>query len=186
MSTFSRDPELRNIVESLLSNAGGSGDGFQQKVLSALDSFLEPGEMLLAYAYCPPLEKNQTDVFAYVPGGPRNQTDAFDYPRAENLVQTDVFAYDTEQSRLQPDVMGYRAGGRIEDNDAFAYSRPRPSPDNDAFMSPAKFHPTLHFLLLTDRRLVDGVMDQGVLALGQALTPVRTNAWVQTSWAPAD
>jgi hypothetical protein len=186
VSTFSRDPELKHMVESLISNAGGSGDGFQQKVLSALDSFLEPGEMLLAYAYCPPLESNQTDVFAYVPGGPRNQTDAFDYPRAANLAQTDVFAYDTERGRQQPDVMGYPARGRSEDNDAFAYPRPRPSPDNDAFMAPARFNPTLHFLLLTDRRLVDGLMDQGVLALSQALTPVRTNAWVQTSWAPAD
>lgn len=186
MSTFSRDPELRHMVESLLSNAEGSGDGFQQKVLSALDSFLESGEMLLAYAYCPPLASNQTDVFAYVPWGPRNQTDAFDYPRADNLAQTDVFAYDTERGRRLPDVMGYSARGRIEDNDAFAYPRPRPTPNNDAFMAPGRFHPTLHFLLLTDRRLVDGLIEQGVLALSQARTPVRTNAWVQTSWAPAD
>jgi hypothetical protein len=48
VSPFSSDPELRHMVESLLASAGGSGDGFQQNILSALDSFLEPGEMLLA------------------------------------------------------------------------------------------------------------------------------------------
>jgi hypothetical protein len=185
MSTFAWDPGLKQTVELLLYSLG-AGNGFQQEVLTRLDSFLEPGEMLLAYAGCPPVEKNQTDAFAYTPGGPKTQTDAFYYSHDDGAPQTDALAYDVERGGRQPDVMGYRAWTNTAQTDAFAYERPLPSPDNDAFMAPAKLQPYIHFLLLTDRRLIDGHMDHEVLVLGQAQTVATTNAWVQTAWAPVD
>jgi hypothetical protein len=70
MSTFAVDPGPRLTVEWLLDSLG-AGNGFQQKVLAMLDSFLEPGEMLLAYAGCPPVDRNQTDAPAYDVDGAR-------------------------------------------------------------------------------------------------------------------
>ncbi len=158
-------------LSSILSGHDGSRDRLQKEFFGFLTSFLEPGEIVLAHSSCLPLRREQTDAIAYTAGGSKDQTDALNYAHSERGPQTDGFTYDIERGSLQQDIMGYHGGGKIEDTDAFAYPRVRPNPQTDAFMSPATSRPTVHLLVLTNRRLIRGRVDEGKLILTEAPIP---------------
>ena len=67
--------------------------------------------------------------------------------------------------------MGYQGGGKVEWTDAFAYSRRPASPETDIFMSPAVDR--RHLRVLTDRRLIQVMVEDDVLILTETAIPTE-------------
>jgi hypothetical protein len=164
---------LRELMRenSILSPEDEAAAAASDLIHEAFSSILEPGEQVLAYADRAIGLTGQTDAFAYRPGGPKDQTDIFAHDRSADNRQTDAFAYDTEEGRAVTDVMGYARPSPAQvpytETDAFAYSRPEESVQTNIFLArDTRPRPAdLDLLVLTDRRLMRGVLEEGSLTL---------------------
>jgi hypothetical protein len=167
-----------NSIAAGFNSAGGSG----ARIIDSLSRALSPDEDVIAYLDRPLAQGAQTDAFAYKHEGQTRQNDAFAYPRAEDAAQTDAFAYDTERGRQQLDIMGYERSGSRTESDAFAYAAAPQTPETDALVSDAAGAPRdVDFLLLTNRRLIRGILQKGHIELSEVTCgPGETVAMLTT------
>jgi len=152
---------------TMLSRFDRWGAKATEVIYNGLVQELEPGEMIHAYADRELPRSRSTDALKYDHMGLEEETDAMAYPHEVVQPGADVMAYETEAGHEQPDVMDYQKRGSVNQTDAFAYSHGQQSPDNDAFISGvAGSQPAdVDLLLLTDRRLIRGVLRDGRLEL---------------------
>jgi hypothetical protein len=166
-----RNPGLNELMQeySILSGRDAAEVRAYDIIAAALAEVLAPGEGVVAYADRD-LNANQFDALAYQAQGAEGVPDVMGYKAGGPLNETDAFAYDQEAGRAEPDVMGYQAGGPKNETDAFAYDGAPQNPDNDAFISGREAKPAdVDFLVLTEGRLIRGLLDGGDLAIAEAV-----------------
>ena len=166
-----RNPGLNEVMQeySKLSERDAAEVRAYDIIAAALAEVLVPGEFVMAYADRD-LNANQLDALAYQAQGAGGVPDVMGYQAGGPLNETDAFAYDQEAGRAEPDVMGYQAGGPRNETDAFAYDGAPQNPDNDAFISGRAAKPAdVDFLVLTEGRLIRGLLDGGDLAIAEAV-----------------
>jgi hypothetical protein len=150
---------------SMLSRFDRWGAKATEIVYKSLAHELEPGETVLAYADRELPQRQPTDGLSYERSRFETQTDAMEYAHEVGKPEADVMAYDIEAGRAQMDALGYEKGGSLNQTDAFAYAHAEQSPDTNAFISDVASPQAIDvdLLLLTDRRLIRGVLRDGRL-----------------------